>query len=74
MEEKKYLTIAETSVYLGLAVSYLYKLTAKKEIPFYTPTGKKILFKRAELDEWVESHRVTPTAELESRVQLAAIK
>lgn len=39
--------------YLGYKPSYLYKLTAKKLIPFYQPSGKKIFFYKHELDEWI---------------------
>ena len=56
--EKVYLTIDEAVDYLSIAKSYLYKMTAKKRIPFYRPTGKKIYFKKSELDDWMNSGRV----------------
>lgn len=30
----------------------LYKLTSKGDIPYFKPNGKKLYFKRTELDEW----------------------
>lgn len=69
MNEKEFLTAKETANYLGMALSYLYKLTASKSIPFYAPTGKRLLFKKAELNEWIESHRVAPMSELTSKAQ-----
>jgi excisionase family DNA binding protein len=69
MIEKVFLTTKEAAAYLGMALSYLYKLTAKKSIPFYTPTGKKIYFKKSELDEWMNRGRVATNEENESRAQ-----
>ena len=34
-------------------------------IPFYKPNGKKIYFKRDELDEWIFGSRVSPHSEIE---------
>ncbi|MBN2595900.1 MAG: excisionase family DNA-binding protein [Marinifilaceae bacterium] len=45
LQHKEILTLKETSEYPSLSKSYLYKLTSKREIPYYK-TGKKIYFKR----------------------------
>jgi excisionase family DNA binding protein len=47
---KEALTVEEASEYTGLSSGTLYVLTHEKRIPFYKPLGKKIYFKRAELD------------------------
>ena len=73
MIEKEFLTTKETAAYLGMALSYLYKLTSKKSIPFYTPTGKKIYFKKSELDEWMNRGRVATNEENESRAQSSLV-
>jgi len=52
-KDDKPLTFKEACVYLGYAPSYLYKLTYKKVIPHYKPTGKMIFFSKNELDEWI---------------------
>jgi excisionase family DNA binding protein len=49
------LTFKEACTYLGYAPSYLYKLTYRKIIPHYKPTGKMIFFSKNELDEWIYS-------------------
>ena len=46
---KEVLTISEASAYLGLSESYIYKLTASKQIPHYKPNGKLVYFNRKEL-------------------------
>ena len=61
---KEFLTVDEIANYLGLSKSAVYKITSKKEIPFYNPGGKKIYFKRSEVDTWIESGRVAPDSEV----------
>lgn len=56
---KEVLTKDEASIYLGVSVSYLHKLTMKRQIPFYTPFGKQHYFKRSELDEWTTQNKTT---------------
>ena len=63
----KFFSINETSEYLKISVNYLYKLTSKRKIPFYNPTGGKLLFKVDELDKWVERTRCTPLYELSKK-------
>lgn len=49
----KPMNLIETAEYLGLSPSYIYKLTYKKQIPHYKPTGKRIFFFKREIDEWI---------------------
>lgn len=73
MIQKEFLTTKEAATYLGMALSYLYKMTSRKSIPFYTPTGKKIYFKKSELDEWMNSSRVATNEEVESMAQSSLV-
>ena len=70
----KYLTARQAADYIGASINYLYKLTAGHKLPFYNPMGRKLLFKRTELDAWVEAARVPTDDELISRVQTEQIK
>lgn len=49
----KPMNLMEAAAYLGLAPSYIYKLTHKHLIPHYKPTGKRVFFYKKELDEWI---------------------
>lgn len=49
------LNFKEACAYLGFAPSYLYKLTYRKIIPHYKPSGKMLFFSKTELDEWIFS-------------------
>ena len=62
---KEFLTLNEASEYLDLSKSALYKMTSKKEIPFYNPGGKKIYFKKEELNNWITNARVDSSLEVE---------
>lgn len=54
--QKEILTIEEAAALLGLSKSYIYKMTAKGNIPFYRPLGKVMYFERTVLLDWVRSH------------------
>lgn len=51
--QKEILSLDEACQYLDYSKSHLYKLTSTRRIPFYCPEGKRIYFKRLELDEWL---------------------
>ncbi len=57
-KDDKPLTFKEACAYLGYAPSYLYKLTYRKVIPHYKPTGKIIFFSKNEMDQWIYKSRV----------------
>lgn len=63
---KEILTIEEVSEYLNLSKSALYKLTSKKEIPFYNPGGKKIYFKKSDIENWVFNNKSISFDEVEN--------
>ena len=55
---KPFLSVEELASYIGVKVSYIYKMTHNREIPHYKPGGKMIYFDRKEIDECVLSQRV----------------
>lgn len=65
---KEVLTLEESAEFLGLSKSALYKMTSKREIPFYCPGGKKVYFRRTELESWVLNAKVASVAEFEQEV------
>ncbi|MBM7074387.1 helix-turn-helix domain-containing protein [Shewanella sp. 202IG2-18] len=48
----------ECSDYTGLTKNYIYKLTHLKLIPHFKPNGKKLFFKRQDIDDWLLSNKV----------------
>jgi len=53
----KYLTLEEAAALLRICKSTLYKKTSLREIPFYKPGGKLILFLRTDLERFLETNR-----------------
>ncbi len=70
LQNKEFLTLEESARYLSVSKSHLYKLTSKNEIPFYQPTGKKIYFKKAEIDKWIFNSKVQSVSDVEDGVEL----
>lgn len=62
---KEILSFNEAGNYLELSHSALYKLTSKKEIPHFCPNGKKLYFRRDELDTWLQRNRQQTVYEVE---------
>ncbi|MDA3929319.1 MAG: helix-turn-helix domain-containing protein [Prolixibacteraceae bacterium] len=62
---KGILNLTETAFYLEVSKSHLYKLTCSGKIPHYKPNGKKLYFKRSELDVWTLSNRTSSKDEIE---------
>lgn len=64
---KNVLNIEDVAALTGLAKSYLYKLTSRKEIPHYCPNGKQIFFDREEIENWMKRGRVATRSEIENK-------
>ena len=56
-----WLNVDEAANYTGLSKDSLYKLTSAKAIPHSKP-GKRLLFKREDLDAWLDGYRNGPGA------------
>ena len=63
---KNVLNVEEAVEYTGLSRSFLYKLTAKGEIPFSKPRGELLYFSREKLDQWLLSNEQKSNKELNS--------
>jgi excisionase family DNA binding protein len=70
IEKKEWLSLDETAVAFNLSESFLYKLTSKRLVPFYKPSGKLIYFKRAEIEQWILGGKVKTMSELEREVEI----
>lgn len=64
--QKEMLNPEETARYLNVSRSYLYKMTSRRMIPHYCPNGKKLFFKRTELDQWMQANRKKTRNEVET--------
>ena len=64
MDNKNILTVDEVISYTGFSQKQIYKLTSSRQIPHYKPSGRKLFFKKDELDEWITQGRVKTIGEL----------
>lgn len=71
---KEVLTSDEAAKYMGVSKSYLYKLTMRQQIPHYKPMGKMCYFNRAELEQWLQSNRVSTSTEISQQAQTYCMK
>lgn len=69
LNEKEVLTASEACQYTGFSKSYLYKLTCRRAIPHFKPSGKMVFFNRHELEAWLQSNRVCTAAEIAGEAQ-----
>ena len=72
--QKQVLNFNDACIYLELSQSHLYKLTSTGSIPHYKPNGKKLYFKREELDTWLLRNRNNSVDEIEQEAANYLIK
>jgi excisionase family DNA binding protein len=53
METENFITVNQACKHLGISRPYIYKLMAKKDLPYYM-VGSVRRFKTSELDSWAE--------------------
>lgn len=68
---KSVLTLEETSWLTGLAKSHLYRLTSRKEIPYYKPNGKLVYFDKSEVEAWMKKNRQPTISEIAQKAVVA---
>lgn len=67
-EEDKIFGIQEAAQFLQLAPQTIYGMTSKREIPFLKK-GKKLYFKKSELEKWLTEGRKKTRKELEKEIK-----
>ena len=72
IKDKNILTVDDLIDYTDFSQKQIYKLTSTRAIPHYKPSGRKLFFKKDEIDEWITQGRVKPLSEVidESQVYL----
>jgi excisionase family DNA binding protein len=60
----------QAATYLSVSLPFIYKLSSTHRLPFYKPGGKKIYFKRSDLDNYITQKRIASREELEHEATL----
>jgi len=55
----QYMNVTELSKLLKMSTSHIYSLTSTKKIPHIKLLGKKILFEKSEINNWLKSKSVS---------------
>ena len=55
----EYMNVSELSKLLKMSTSHIYSLTSTKKIPHIKLLGKKILFDKSEINNWLKSKSVS---------------
>jgi DNA binding domain, excisionase family len=66
------LNFNEAAHYLNSSKSYLYKLTHRRLIPCFKPLGKKLFFKRQDLEKFLLQRPVKTRAQIEQEAATRA--
>ena len=65
LQNKQVLNLEDACKYLDISRSHLYKLTSTKQIPHYCPQGKRLYFKKSELENWLLRNRSNTSNEMD---------
>lgn len=66
---KDTLSLKEAAKYLDLQPGTLYKMTSRRDIAYSKPMGRKVYFKKDDLDDWLDSGHVASDSEIEEKAQ-----
>ncbi|MDR1248094.1 MAG: helix-turn-helix domain-containing protein [Treponema sp.] len=61
---EKPLTVSEAANYLSLAKTYIYKLVSQGKLTAFNPGGRRLYFRREDLENYVLQGRRYPSEEL----------
>lgn len=60
----EFLTVKETAAYLKRSPGTIYNLVCAGDLKHYKPNGGKLLFKKTDLQAWIEAGAVSSNAEI----------
>lgn len=67
--DKEFLTVDEAAEIMGVSRSHIYRLTSEKRIPFSKPGGKRVMIRRRDFIEWLETNRVKSQNEVQKDIE-----
>jgi excisionase family DNA binding protein len=63
----KPLTFKEACRFIDCSPSHLYKLTHRRLVPYYKPNGKRLYFRRQELEKWIFRNPIKTAEEIDQQ-------
>ena len=68
INDKNILTVEDLMDYTDFSQKQIYKLTSTRQIPHYKPSGRKLFFKKNEIDEWITRGRIDTLDDLSNEI------
>jgi excisionase family DNA binding protein len=68
IKDKTVLNFKEAAIYLSISPSALYKLNHKRVIPYTQPNNKLVYYRRADLDEFMQTNYKPSAKEVENQI------
>ncbi len=68
--KSEFLNPSQAAAYLSQSISAVYRLSSKRVVPHYKPGGKRIYFRRSDLDQYILQGRVDSIEEIEHKASL----
>jgi len=68
IKDKNILTVDDLIDYTDFSQKQIYKLTSTRAILHYKPSGRKLFFKKNEIDEWITRGRIDSLDELNEKI------
>lgn len=66
MGAKTVLELSEASMFTGLSIGHLYRLTSGKQIPHYKKK-RKLYFKKSDLEEWMLEQQILTERQIQKK-------
>jgi len=57
-QQSRPMNLTEVAEYLSVSKQCIYNLSSRGEIPHYKPNGKRVYFRKAEIDAWWSRRRI----------------
>ena len=67
--ENEIMNLSQAATYMSLSKSTMYKHTSTREIPHFK-RGKRVYFKKTDLDEWLTKNKIISREEIEQKANL----
>lgn len=71
---KEHLTVEEAAEYLNVSTSTIYKYTHQNTLAYSKPTGKKVYFKKEDIDKFLKNKRSKSNEEIEQNAREYYVK
>jgi excisionase family DNA binding protein len=68
-KDEEILSLNEAAKFLCASKSFMYKMTSQKIIPHYIPGGKRIYFKKSDLEDWLLKNRIPSSSEFKTNTE-----